>query len=127
MTEEQKRMLANLATKGLTYAGKKFAKSDMGKELGGLASSLAGSAFSSLFGNGASGGAKGDQRRFMSNRAVPNRVPNAVRVREMRDVKDYDRNQQQRVFDMEKRQVQDESESIKPIDAKDAGAAFKLQ
>jgi hypothetical protein len=73
------------------------------------------------------GGAKGDQRRFMANRAVPNKVPNAVRVREMRDVKDYNRNQQQRVFDMEKRQVQSESESIKPIDAKDAGAAFKLQ
>ena len=127
MTEEQKRMLANLATKGLTYAGKKFAKSDMGKELGGFASNLASSAFSSLFGNGASGGAKGDQRRFMSNRAVPNRVPNAVRVREMDDVKNYNRQQQQRVFDMEKRQVQGESESIKPIDAKDAGAAFKLQ
>jgi len=203
MTEEQKRMLANLAMKGLTYAGKKFAKSDMGNELGGLASNLASSAFSSLFGNGnrgsgffdssysgakesmdrrieemkeekskqeekerrrkkkqeetgwkpidfdapiefdsdgdyegrdwllgrggASGGAKGDQRRFMSNRAVPNRVPNAVRVREMNDVKNYNRQQQQRVFDMEKRQVQGESESIKPIDAKDAGAAFKLQ
>lgn len=80
-----------------------------------------------LAGNGASGGAKGDQRRFMANRAVPNRVPNAVRVREMDDVKNYNRQQQQRVFDMEKRQVQGESESIKPIDAKDAGAAFKLQ
>ena len=73
------------------------------------------------------GGAMGDQRRFMANRAVPNRVPNAVRVREMDDVKNYNRQQQQRVFDMEKRQVQGESESIKPIDAKDAGAAFKLQ
>lgn len=80
-----------------------------------------------IFGNGTSGGAKGDQRRFLANRAVPNRVPNSVRVREMRDVKDYNRNQQQRVFDMEKRQVQSEQESIKPIDAKDAGAAFKLQ
>lgn len=69
---------------------------------------------------------KGDQRRFMANRA-PVRVSNATRVREMNEVKNYDRNQQQRVFDMSKRQVQSESESIKPIDAKDAGAAFKLQ
>ena len=69
---------------------------------------------------------KGDQRRFMANRA-PVRVSNATRVREMNEVKNYNRNQQQRVFDMEKRQVQSESESIKPIDAKDAGAAFKLQ
>lgn len=149
LTDEQKEMMAKLAAKGLTYAGKKFAKSDMGQELGGLASNLASSAFSSLFGNGTSGGARccfnadtchgtkhyrtkkggamGDQRRFMANRAVPNRVPNAVRVREMDDVKNYNRQQQQRVFDMEKRQVQGESESIKPIDAKDAGAAFKLQ
>lgn len=72
---------------------------------------------------------KGDQRRFLSDRAPPStaRVTNATRVREMNDVKNYDRNQQQRVFDMSKRQVQSESESIKPIDAKDAGAAFKLQ
>jgi hypothetical protein len=69
---------------------------------------------------------KGDQRRFMANRA-PARVSNATRVREMNEVKNYNRNQQQRVFDMSKRQVQSESESIKPIDAKDAGAAFKLQ
>jgi hypothetical protein len=132
MTEEQKQMLANLATKGLTYGAKKFAKSDMGQELGGLASNALSSGFNWLFGNGQSGGvgvggAKGDQRRFLANRAVPNRVPNSVRVREMNDVKNYNRNQQQRVFDMSKRQVQSESESIKPIDAKDAGAAFKLQ
>jgi hypothetical protein len=132
MTEEQKQMLANLATKGLTYGAKQFAKSDMGQELGGLASNALSSGFNWLFGNGQSGGvgvggAKGDMRRFLANRAVPNRVPNSVRVREMNDVKNYNRNQQQRVFDMEKRQVQSESESIKPIDAKDAGAAFKLQ
>lgn len=127
LTKEQQQVLADLAAKGLKYGAKKFAKSDLGKELGGTISNLASSAFSSLFGNGVSGGAKGDQRRFMANRAVPNRVPNSVRVREMRDVKDYNRNQQQRVFDMEKRQVQSESESIKPVDAKDAGAAFKLQ
>lgn len=66
-------------------------------------------------------------RRFMKNRAVPNKVPNAVRVREMNDVRNYNRNQQQRVFDMEKRQVSSESESIKPVDSRDAGAAFKLQ
>lgn len=66
-------------------------------------------------------------RRFMKNRAVPNKVPNSVRVREMRDVKDYNMKQQQRVFDMEKRQVASEQESIKPIDSRDAGAAFKLQ
>lgn len=72
---------------------------------------------------------KGDQRRFLGDRAPPSsaRVTNATRVREMNDVKNYNRNQQQRVFDMSKRQVQSESESIKPIDAKDAGAAFKLQ
>ena len=132
LTREQQEMLANLATKGLKYGAKQFAKSDVGKELGGLATNALSSGFNWLFGNGQSGGvavggAKGDMRRFMANRAVPNRVPNSVRVREMRDVKDYNRNQQQRVFDMEKRQVQSESESIKPIDAKDAGAAFKLQ
>ena len=69
---------------------------------------------------------KGGQR-FMANRAVPNKVPNVVRVREMNDVRNYNRDQQRKVFENEKRQVQSESESIKPIDAKDAGAAFKLQ
>ena len=132
MTKEQQEMLANLAAKGLKYGAKQFAKSDMGQELGGLASNALSSGFNWLFGNGQSGGvgvggAKGDQRRFLANRAVPNRVPNSVRVREMNDVKNYNRNQQQRVFDMSKRQVQSESESIKPIDSKDAGAAFKLQ
>lgn len=66
-------------------------------------------------------------QRFMANRAVPNKVPNVVRVREMNDVRNYNRDQQRKVFENEKRQVQSESESIKPIDAKDAGAAFKLQ
>jgi len=69
---------------------------------------------------------KGGQR-FMANRAVPNKVPNVVRVREMNEVRNYNRDQQRKVFENEKRQVQSESESIKPIDAKDAGAAFKLQ
>lgn len=66
-------------------------------------------------------------QRFMANRAVPNKVPNVVRVREMNEVRNYNRDQQRKVFENEKRQVQSESESIKPIDAKDAGAAFKLQ
>jgi len=132
LTEEQKKMLAKAGADSLGWAAKKFAKSDMGQELGGLASNALSSGFNWLFGNGQSGGvgvggAKGDMRRFLANRAAPNKVPNSVRVREMNDVKNYNRNQQQRVFDMSKRQVQSESESIKPIDAKDAGAAFKLQ
>ena len=72
-------------------------------------------------------GKKDGGQRFMANRAVPNKVPNVVRVREMNEVRNYNRDQQRKVFENEKRQVQSESESIKPIDAKDAGAAFKLQ
>lgn len=127
LTDEQKTMLANLASKGLKYGANTFAKSDMGQEVGGLLSNLASSAFSSLFGNGTSGGAKGDRKRIMANRAIPNRVPNSVRVREMNDVRNYNMNQDRKVFELSKRQVGSESESIKPIDAKDAGAAFKLQ
>lgn len=55
------------------------------------------------------------------------KVPDAVRLKEMNQVRNYNRNQFQKVFDSEKRQVAAEQESIKPASAKDVGSAFKLQ
>lgn len=55
------------------------------------------------------------------------KVPDAVRLKEMNQVRNYNRNQFQKVFDAEKRQVEAEKESIKPASAKDVGSAFKLQ
>lgn len=70
---------------------------------------------------------KSDRKRIMANRAGSNRVPNSVRNREMNDVRNYNMDQERKVFELSKRQVGTESESIKPIDSRDAGAAFKLQ
>lgn len=55
------------------------------------------------------------------------KVPDVVRLKEMNEVRNYDRNQQQKVFDFEKQQVEREKESIQPASAKDVGSAFKLQ
>ena len=55
------------------------------------------------------------------------KVPDVVRLKEMNEVRNYNRNQFQKVFDLEKQQVSREQESIQPDSAKDVGAAFKLQ
>lgn len=55
------------------------------------------------------------------------RVPDMVRHREMNDVRNYNRNQQARVFENEKRQVARYADTNAPEKAKDIGATFKLQ
>lgn len=55
------------------------------------------------------------------------RVPDMVRHREMNDVRNYNRNQQARVFENEKRQVARYADENAPEGAKDIGSAFKLQ
>lgn len=50
-----------------------------------------------------------------------------VRLREMNDVRNYNRNQQQKVFENELRQVQMYGDTQAPPSAKDVGSAFKLQ
>ena len=55
------------------------------------------------------------------------KVPDAVRLKEMNQVRNYNRNQFAKVFDLEKQQVNREKESIQPASAKDVGSAFKLQ
>ena len=55
------------------------------------------------------------------------KVPDMIRNREMNDVRNYNRNQQQKVFDNEKRQVAMYGETQSPASAKDIGSAFKLQ
>lgn len=55
------------------------------------------------------------------------KVPDAVRLVEMNRVRNYDRDQQKRVYESEIRQVAQEQEAIKPASAKDVGSAFKLQ
>jgi hypothetical protein len=55
------------------------------------------------------------------------RVPDMVREREMNDVRNYNRNQQARVFENEKRQVARYADTKAPESAKDIGATFKLQ
>jgi len=55
------------------------------------------------------------------------RVPDMVREREMNDVRNYNRNQQARVFENEKRQVARYADTKAPESAKDIGSTFKLQ
>ena len=55
------------------------------------------------------------------------KVPDMIRNREMNDVRNYNRNQQQKVFENEKRQVAMYGETQSPASAKDIGSAFKLQ
>ena len=55
------------------------------------------------------------------------KVPDAVRLQEMNEVRNYNRNQFAKVFDLEKQQVSREQESIAPASARDVGSAFKLQ
>ena len=55
------------------------------------------------------------------------KVPDAVRLKEMNEVRNYNRNQFAKVFDLEKQQVSREQESIAPASARDVGSAFKLQ
>jgi len=55
------------------------------------------------------------------------RVPDMVRHREMNDVRNYNRNQQARVFENEKRQVARYADTNAPESSKDIGSAFKLQ
>jgi len=55
------------------------------------------------------------------------KVPDAVRLVEMNRVRNYDRDQQKKVYESEIRQVSAEQEAIKPASAKDVGSAFKLQ
>ena len=55
------------------------------------------------------------------------KVPDAVRLREMNDVRNYNRNQQARVFENEKRQVARYADTNAPESAKDIGSSFKLQ
>jgi len=55
------------------------------------------------------------------------RVPDMVREREMNDVRNYNRNQQARVFENEKRQVARYGQDTNPESAKDIGSSFKLQ
>ena len=55
------------------------------------------------------------------------RVPDMVRHREMNDVRNYNRNQQAKVFENEKRQVARYADTNAPESAKDIGSAFKLQ
>lgn len=55
------------------------------------------------------------------------KVPDVVRLREMNDVRNYNRNQQARVFENEKRQVARYADENAPESAKDIGSAFKLQ
>jgi hypothetical protein len=55
------------------------------------------------------------------------KVPDAVRLVEMNRVRNYNRDQQKRVYESEIRQVAAEQEAIKPASAKDIGSAFKLQ
>ena len=55
------------------------------------------------------------------------RVPDMVREREMNDVRNYNRNQQARVFENEKRQVARYGQDTNPEPAKDIGSSFKLQ
>nr|WPF46524.1 MAG: hypothetical protein [Lake Baikal virophage 4] len=55
------------------------------------------------------------------------KVPDVVRLKEMNEVRNYNRNQQQKVYDSSLQQVSAEKESIKPASAKDVGSAFKLQ
>ena len=67
-----------------------------------------------------------DKLRALLNKQE-RKVPDVVRLKEMNEVRNYDRNQQQKVFDFEKQQVEREKESIQPASAKDIGSAFKLQ
>jgi hypothetical protein len=67
-----------------------------------------------------------DKLRALLNKQE-RKVPDVVRLKEMNEVRNYDRNQQQKVFDFEKQQVEREKESIQPASAKDVGSAFKLQ
>ena len=55
------------------------------------------------------------------------KVPDMVRNREMNDVRNYNRNQQAKVFENEKRQVAMYGDTQAPPSAKDIGSAFKLQ
>jgi len=55
------------------------------------------------------------------------RVPDMVREREMNDVRNYNRNQQARVIENEKRQVARYADTKAPETAKDIGSTFKLQ
>lgn len=55
------------------------------------------------------------------------KVPDMVRAREMNDVRNYNRNQQAKVFENEKRQVARYADTNAPQSAKDIGSAFKLQ
>lgn len=55
------------------------------------------------------------------------RVPDMVRHREMNDVRNYNRDQQAKVFENEKRQVARYADTNAPESAKDIGSAFKLQ
>lgn len=55
------------------------------------------------------------------------KVPDMIRNREMNDVRNYNRNQQQKVFENEKRQVAMYGDTQAPPSAKDIGSAFKLQ
>jgi hypothetical protein len=55
------------------------------------------------------------------------KVPDMIRNREMNDVRNYNRNQQQKVFENEKRQVAMYGDTQSPPSAKDIGSAFKLQ
>lgn len=55
------------------------------------------------------------------------KVPDMIRNREMNDVRNYNRNQQQKVYENELRQVQMYGDTQAPPSAKDIGSAFKLQ
>ena len=52
------------------------------------------------------------------------KVPDAVRLKEMNEVRNYNRNQFAKVFDLEKQQVSREQESIAPALARDVGSAL---
>jgi len=54
-------------------------------------------------------------------------VSDAVRKREMDDVRNYNRRQQQKVFNLERRQANAYTQDTKDPDAQDVGSSFKLQ
>jgi len=58
-------------------------------------------------------------------KSVP--VSDAIRKREMDEVRNYNRKQQQKVFNLERRQANAYTQETKDPDAQDVGSSFKLQ
>lgn len=70
---------------------------------------------------------RADQLKQALRHRMSNPVSDAVRHREMNQVRNYDRVQQQKVFDNERKQANAYQQERKDPDAKDVGSSFKLQ